>query len=94
MTDMDVIVPTCAVCKQKAKDIPEYVCGAAEHYDISPNAQPSSMMIYRYVQEEEGTYNAQNGLFTCTPCYIRIGMPANDINDPAGPWKPKGWIDA
>lgn len=89
MTDMDVIVPTCAVCKKKAIHIEEYVETAKESYNTS---NPSDFMIYRWVQSEEGTYNPSKGLFTCTPCYIAIGMPANDINDPSGPWQPQDWI--
>jgi hypothetical protein len=35
-----------------------------------------------YVSTHEGTYNAENGHFTCDLCYIAMGMPTS----------PDGWI--
>lgn len=61
----------CVGCDRAPEDIPEYVAaGLAE-----------GMTPADYVYEEEGTLNTRTGLFTCTECYVKIGMPT----------KPGGW---
>lgn len=55
----------CPICGRTPENISEYVNGGYE-LDITPR---------RYVMEEEGTYNTQNGHFYCTSCYIKLGMP-------------------
>ena len=55
----------CKICKRKPAEISEYIEAAAEE-DITPE---------EYMKQEEGTYNRETGLFYCTTCYIKIGMP-------------------
>lgn len=67
------MVPICIGCNKRPEDIEEYVEAAGE-YRITPS---------EYVRREEGTYNSENGHFTCTDCYVAIGMPTRPG---------KGWI--
>lgn len=39
-------------------------------------AKDEEMTPDEYVRSAEGTYNRANGHFTCTDCYIKMGMPA------------------
>jgi hypothetical protein len=55
----------CPVCGRRASEIREYKDGGYE-YGLSPE---------RFVMQEEGTYNQENGHFYCTTCYIKLGMP-------------------
>jgi len=52
----------CNGCKLPPKEI-------AEYWDMG---YPSATQA---VKNEEGTYNAENGHFWCTHCYIVAGMP-------------------
>lgn len=56
----------CKGCGKKASEIPEYVLLADE--EGYANADEA-------VKYEEGTYNAETGMFYCTSCYIKAGMP-------------------
>lgn len=57
----------CRICGKEPKDIMEYVMlAAAEGYETAEEA----------VRREEGTYNPETGLFYCTECYIKAGMPS------------------
>ena len=55
----------CKIYKRKPEEIGEYTCAAKRE----------NMIPEEYVKTEEGTYNPRTGLFYCTECYIRIGMP-------------------
>lgn len=55
----------CKGCGKKPEDIEEYVeMGKME------NMTPED-----FVLEEEGTLNRETGLFYCTDCYVKAGMP-------------------
>lgn len=56
----------CKGCGKSPYEIMEYVhiC-KAEGYE-SPE---------EFVRQEEGTFNPSTGLFWCTDCYIKAGMP-------------------
>lgn len=56
----------CTNCNRTPEQIDEYVI-AAEENEMTPN---------EYVWAEEGTLNPTNSHFTCTACYIAIGMPS------------------
>ena len=58
--------PLCTGCNKRPDEIEEYVEAAAEN-EVTPD---------EYVIDEEGTYNAGNGHFLCTDCYIAAGMPS------------------
>lgn len=62
----------CAYCRKAPDEIEEYLEASAE----------ANMMPDEYVRREEGTFNAENGHFACTDCYIQIGMPSS----------PRGWV--
>jgi hypothetical protein len=64
--------PICIGCNKHPDEIEEYVEFAAME-EMTPDD---------YVRQEEGTYNQDNGHFTCTECYIKIGMPSS----------PRGWV--
>lgn len=55
----------CKVCGKAPAEIDEYVDMGKEE-DMTPD---------EYVRCEEGTLNRATGLFYCTLCYIKIGMP-------------------
>lgn len=57
--------PFCIGCNRFAKDIPEYRDGWKEYGASSPED----------FARDDGTYNPENGHFTCTDCYIKRGMP-------------------
>jgi hypothetical protein len=69
---MPETLPLCTGCNKRPEDIPEYAEAAFDD-GISPDD---------YVKGEEGTYNAINGHFLCTDCYIKAGMPT----------APGGWV--
>ncbi len=55
----------CKVCGKSPSELEEYIeMGKAE--GLTPD---------EFVRQEEGTLNKQTGLFYCTDCYIKIGMP-------------------
>lgn len=61
-----MVIPICVGCHKHPSEIDEYVEGAADE-EITPD---------EYARTEEGTYNAENGHFLCTSCYIKAGMPS------------------
>lgn len=63
--------PLCIGCGKSPREIEEYI--------HNPEEDPNPI---RFVRENEGTFNHRNGHFTCTECYIKMGMPT----------KPGGWI--
>ncbi len=66
MTSREEIIPICIGCNKHPGEIQEYIDCAKEE----------GMGENDYVREEEGTYNASNGHFACTDCYIKMGMPS------------------
>lgn len=56
----------CTGCNKPATEIDEYIEYASDN----------GISVQQYVEEEEGTYNQENGHFLCTDCYIEAGMPA------------------
>lgn len=63
---MSKIEIMCKGCKRKPSEIMEYKllyrqCGCKTPEEV--------------VMKEEGTYNKETGLFWCTSCYIKAGMP-------------------
>ena len=69
-----LVTPRCIGCGATPEELLEYV-DAARHY--GRKITPSD-----YVRREEGTFNAENGHFACTPCYIKMGEPHSHM----------GWI--
>ena len=55
----------CKVCGRRPDEIQEYI-DEASYERITPE---------QYMIQEEGTFNPKTGLFYCTDCYIKIGMP-------------------
>ncbi|RAP77551.1 hypothetical protein DL346_03475 [Paenibacillus montanisoli] len=55
----------CKVCRKPPCEISEYIVNACLA-KISPD---------EYVRKEELSLNPQTGLFYCTSCFIKIGMP-------------------
>lgn len=70
-----IIRPICTGCDRSPSEIEEYVEAAAAEPDHYANAD-------EYVREEEDTFNAMNGHFLCTVCYVRAGMPSSE----------RGWV--
>lgn len=56
----------CKGCGKKASELSEYITMAKENNYKSAED---------FVINEEGTYNPNTGLFYCTDCYIKAGMP-------------------
>jgi hypothetical protein len=56
----------CKICGRQPHEIEEYI-----EYANVENTTPEQAVI-----EDEGTYNPETGLFYCTDCYIKIGMPS------------------
>lgn len=56
----------CKCCGKKPSEIREYVIYSADE-EITPE---------EFVEQNEGTYNSKTGLFYCTDCYIKLGMPS------------------
>jgi hypothetical protein len=70
-------------CKRYASEMDELDGDLFEsEEDEADNGPATPEMREAFVISEEGTYNHLNGHFTCTRCYIEIGMPTG----PAG-WK-------
>lgn len=59
--------PRCIGCRKTPEQIPEYL-DLAEDLGVTPDEA---------VREEEGTYNRDNGHFTCTKCYTDMGSPSS-----------------
>lgn len=59
-TEEQTICPYCAE-EKTIEDYTEY--------------ENSEMSNFDFMKLEEGTYDPYSGCFTCSPCYIRIGMP-------------------
>jgi hypothetical protein len=59
----------CKVCGKRPDEIEEYVEMANDKEGFGCDT-PEEVVI-----REEGTYNSRTGLFYCTDCYIKIGMP-------------------
>lgn len=57
----------CPYCKREPHEISEYV-ERSQMEDLTPD---------KLVRIEEGTYSHAHDVFTCTSCYIKIGMPLN-----------------
>lgn len=55
----------CKLCRKTTDQISEYVDAG----------KLNSMTPEEYVKQEEGTYNKNTGLFYCTKCYVKAGMP-------------------
>ena len=55
----------CKVCGKAPEEIDEYI-------DMGNDAE---MTPEEFVRQEEGTFNPETGMFYCTECYIKIGMP-------------------
>jgi len=55
----------CKICGRKPDEIREYI-KMAKDYNITTS---------QVIEQEEGTFNPKTGLFYCTGCYIKIGMP-------------------
>jgi hypothetical protein len=55
----------CKVCHKKPEELEEYI-----EYGKDAGLSP-----FEYCWQEEGTLNRHTGLFYCTDCYIKIGMP-------------------
>lgn len=69
---------------------PQPICRAiVGNEDLGCGKRPDELMEYRveakvwgitpdqYVEREEGTFNAVNGHFLCTVCYMRAGQPSS-----------------
>lgn len=80
--DLDLIDP---MCGRKPPEIDgyTYMLSYEDGSDMYP-LQTREEAAYRYVWENEGTLNTENGHFLCDDCYIKAGMPAN-------PWPEPGW---
>ena len=57
--------PICIGCNKQPDEIDEYL-----DEEVLDGMTPDN-----YVRKEEGTYNAANGHFYCTDCYIKARMP-------------------
>lgn len=57
--------PICIGCNKRPDEIDEYL-----DEEVLDGMTPNN-----YVRKEEGTYNAVNGHFYCTRCYIKARMP-------------------
>ena len=83
----------CAVCKKRPEDIDEYQDEVIAWNEGLPQNESLGAPINEdsYVVDQEGTFNKENNLFVCTTCYLRVGTPSHDLNDPRGNWKPSGF---
>lgn len=68
--------PMCIGCNKHPEDIEEY------SQEMIENVMGKPMSADDFVRLEEGTYNPENGHFTCTNCYVAAGMPSS----------PRGWV--
>jgi len=76
----------CTGCNKYADELHEYIEQVqAEKYngDGDPTEEELNAIevtpeeVNAYVRRGEGTYNAENGHFLCTPSYIDAGMPSS-----------------
>lgn len=65
------MTPWCVDCGKAPDEITEYV-EAAKEAGITPD---------RYVREEEGTYNPENGLFLCTDDFLKRAFDRGERPD-------------
>ena len=68
MKKFNEVVVRCKICGKKPNEINEYIERAkyeSEYFD-----SPEDVVI-----QDEGTFNPLTGLFYCTECYIKVGMP-------------------
>lgn len=64
------------VCKRYAAEMEDYDTFIFESpEDEAARGPVTPEMREHYVRSGEGTYNPQNGHFTCDLCYIKLGMP-------------------
>lgn len=63
---LTITTPRCRGCGKTPCEIEEYVDAAREDV-TTPDL---------WVHFNEGTYNHDAHLFTCTKCYIEMGMPS------------------
>jgi hypothetical protein len=63
----------CVGCGKRPDEIEEYLKG---NQPVEVQVEPDY-----YVWREEGTLDRETGRFTCTTCYVRMGMPSG----------PNGW---
>ena len=59
----------CIRCGRTPEDLSEY-------QDLADHSDGEYATAYEACWEEEGTLNHVTGLFACTSCYIRLGMPS------------------
>ena len=69
---MEKRICKCKGCGKEPKDILEYV----QMVEDGEYETPEMAVICN-----EGTYNPRNGLFYCTSCYIKAGMPLGVAQD-------------
>ena len=69
--------PICMGCVRRPQEIPIYV----EFAEWEAKECERSITPTKYVQENEGTFNWNNGHFLCDECYIKNGQPSS----------PTGW---
>ena len=66
----------CIGCGKIPEQLQEYIemalCESTPDKPLTPT---------QYVQQEEGTYNRENGHFACTSCYIKMGQPSRPFPD-------------
>lgn len=61
--------PICVGCNKRPDELAEYIDACNDAND-GRGLTPSE-----YVRLEEGLYNARNGHFFCTSCYVDVGVP-------------------
>jgi len=54
----------CKVCGKSPEELQEY-----------QDCKEENETATEYCWHEEGTLNKQTGLFYCTECYVKVGMP-------------------
>jgi hypothetical protein len=79
---MDLPEPYDPKCERFARDMLDYDSFiAAELPDFGRGVEITGEMREKYVRDNEGTYNQENGHFLCDGCYIAVGTPSS----------PTGW---
>lgn len=73
------MTPRCVDCGKAPDEITEYVEAAKE----------AGITSDRYVREEEGTYNPENGLFLCTDDFLKraFAQGVRLVGEGGRPWK-------